>query len=558
MRKILSIVLSFFLVFSLAVPAFAGIDRNETRSQIPVIRISGDGEALYNSEGERIMHFRGLLEGNDDEDEGDNAMYESIANVLLPFLIEGALFDNWEPYYENLQKEIGELFGEALLDPNGEPIEGTGLPQRVLDEMEYNRTHDKKIGKGFYAYDDYWFKYDWRLDPLKTADDFNDYIKCIKNVTGAQKVGIISSCLGTNVVTAYIAKYGTDDLNGVTFDGGVAYGSEVLSETISGKFKVDGNAIERVLIDCANYGFFDVGSFLISTIDLLSASGMLDAVVGVTKEHLYYKILEGVTSALSLSTFFTWPNYWGAVTSEDFDTALNYVFGKEGSEKRKEYAGLIEKIIEYDEVVRQNIPEIMQSIVDNGVNLGIMSKYGSQMIPVCESSDLVSDQIASVYRASYGATTSTIYDTLSDEYISAQQKAGLGRYISPDKQIDASTCMFPDYTWFYKGATHSNWTSYEIKILYDVATADKQLTVDDFEWGQFIVYNNENDTAYKMTEDNCNTEAWEADKENDAPESPYVKLLVFIKSLLNWFREFFKVISEKLPGNSILPTAPAE
>lgn len=554
MKKIISALLATLLIFSMAVPAFAGIDRNGTRSQIPVIRISGDGEALYNAEGERIMHFRGLLEGNNDEEGDNSAIYESIANVLLPFLVQGIAFDNWEPYYENLQKEISELFGDALLDPNGEPIEGTGLPKKVLDEMEYNRTHDKKGSKGYYAFNDYWFKYDWRLDPLAIADDFNEYIECIKSVTGAEKVGIISSCLGTNVVTAYVAKYGTDDINGITFDGGVCYGSEVLSETISGKFKLDGYAIERVLKDCANYGFFDVGSFLISTVNLLSASGMLDAVVGVTKEHLYYKILEGVTSALSLSTFFTWPNYWAAVTSEDFDDALNYVFGKEGSEKRTEYAGLIEKIVEYDKVVRQNIPEIMNSIVENGVNLGIMAKYGSQMIPVCESANMVSDQIASVYRASYGATTSTINNTLSDEYISAQQEAGLGRYISPDKQIDASTCMFPDYTWFYKGATHSNWTSYEMKILYDVATADKQLTVDDFEWGQFIVYDDDTDTAYKMTAENCDTEIWAEDKESQLPESPYTKLIAFIRSLLNWLNEIYKLISAKLPELS-RPTA---
>lgn len=554
MKKFVSLFLTIALMFTVTSTAFAGIDRNQTRSKIPVIRISGDGEALYNKDGERIMHFRSLLEDSGDEDGDSSEMYNSIANVLMPFLIDGIVFDNWDPYYENLEKEISELFGDALLDNNGEPIEGTGLPDRVINEMEYNKVTDKKIGKGFYAYNDYWFKYDWRLDPLKTADDFNEYVKCIKATTGAEKVGIISSCLGTNVVTSYIAKYGTDDINGVTFDGGVSYGSEVLSETISGKFKVNGNAIERVLIDCANYGFFDIGSFLISTINLISASGMLDAVVGVTKEYIYYKVLEGVTSALALSTFFTWPNYWAAVTTEDFDAALNYVFGEEGSEKRVEYAGLIEKLENYDKEVRQNIPEIMQKIVDDGVNLGIMAKYGSQMIPVCESADMISDQIASVYRASYGATTSKVYDTLEAEYISKKQSEGLGRYISPDKQIDASTCMFPDYTWFYKGATHSNWTSYEIKILYDVATADKQLTVNDFEWGQFIVYDNDTDTAFKMTEDNCNTEAWETDKKTDVSETPYGKLITLIKSVLRWFKEFFNLISGKLevPGADIV------
>ena len=537
MKKIISIILVLVLMMSLAAPAAAWTDPNATRSQIPVIRISGDGEPLYNSDGEKIMHFRGLLESKpEDEDEEDNAVLEAVANVLQPFLIEGILQDKWDNYYANLQKEISDIFGDALLDKNGEPINGTGLSESRINYMNQRKTEDRKLGRGYYNVDDYWFNYDWRLDPLEVADDFNDYIKTIKTTTGSEKVSIVATCLGTNIVTAYIAKYGTGDLHGVTFDGGVAYGSEVLSESISGKFKVDGNAIERVLVDCANYGLFDVGEFALATIDLLTASGVLDGIVGVTKEYIYYKVVEGVTSALALSTFFTWPNYWGCVTAEDYETAKNYVFGPEGSEKRQEYAGLITKLDNYDELVRQRIPEIMQSIKKAGVNLGIMAKYGSQMIPVTESSAMISDQIASVYRASYGATTSTVYEPLSDDYIAGRIEKGLGRYISPDKQIDASTCMFPDNTWFYKGATHSNWTSYEMKIMYDVATADRQLTVNDFEYTQFIVYDNETDTATAMTEDNCHTEVWEANKEEDYPTTRFGKLFAFLKSLIAWLR----------------------
>lgn len=538
MKKILSVLLTLLLLSASVLPACAWTDPSATRSQIPVIRISGDGEALYNSRGERIMHFRGFLEDNGDDD--NSALYEAIGNVLMPFLREGILFNKWDNYYAALQTEIGELFGDALLDGNGEPIAGTGLSESRKNEIEWLKKTDRKIGKGYYGLDDYWFNYDWRLDPLYTADLFNDFVDAIKETTGSEKVSIISSCLGTSVVTAYITKYGMDDIHGIAFDGGVSYGSEVISESISGQFAVNGEAIERVLVDCAHYGLFDVGSFVMKTIDLATASGLLDGVVGVTKVTLYYRIARGVTSALALSTFYTWPSYWSAVTSEDLDTALEYVFGKEGSEKRDEYAGLIEKINNYDEVVRQHIPEIMQSIKDSGANLAIMAKYGSQMIPVCESADMVSDQIASVHRASFGATTSDVCETLSDEYIAQQVKKGDAKYISPDLQIDASTCMFPDYTWFYKGASHSHWTSYEMKILYDVVTASEQLTVDDFEYTQFIVYDNENDHAEAMTEENCNTEAWSTEK----PETIIEKIIAFFNSLVAWFKELFVLLQK--------------
>ncbi len=294
-----------------------------------------------------------------------------------------------------------------------------------------------------------------------------------------------------------------------------------------------------MLIDCASYGFFDVGEFALQTIELATQSGLLDGVVGVTKIMLYYRIVEGVTSALALSTFFTWPSYWSAVTAEDFSTALQYVFGPEGSEKRTEYAGLIEKLVNYDTLVRQNIPQIMQSIKDSGANLAIMSKYGSQMIPVCESADMIADQIASVYRSSFGATTVDIYETLSEEHIAERTAEGKQKYISPDRQIDASTCMFPDYTWFIKGATHSNWTSYEMKILYDVVTADHQMTVDDFEYSQFIVYDTNTDTAQAMTEENCHTEAWATQQ----PQGPLEKIMSFFRLLIAWIRNLFGMLT---------------
>ena len=134
------------------------------------------------------------------------------------------------------------------------------------------------------------------------------------------------------------------------------------------------------------------------------------------------------------------------------------------------------------------------------------------MVPLCEDSALVSDQYVSVKRASFGATTSTIFDTLPDDYVAAQIADGKGKYISPDKQVDASTAPFRDYTWFTKNSTHTLRTDAERRILYTVITGDRQYTVDDFDLTQFMVYDHENKTTAVMTEDNCHTEHWTADE----------------------------------------------
>ena len=76
------------------------------------------------------------------------------------------------------------------------------------------------------------------------------------------------------------------------------------------------------------------------------------------------------------------------------------------------------------------------------LNISIISKYGFQMVPICESNAAISDQYASVTRSSFGATTGTVYEPLPDDYIAAREAEGKASYISPDRLVDASTCLF--------------------------------------------------------------------------------------------------------------------
>ncbi len=177
------------------------------------------------------------------------------------------------------------------------------------------------------------------------------------------------------------------------------------------------------------------------------------------------------------------------------------------------------------------------------------------MVPTCESATVVADTFVSVNSSSFGATTGTIYEPLSEEYIAAQTEKGLGKYISPDKQIDASTCFFPDYTWFVKGVPHWTWTTAEDMLLMTVVTSDKQLTIDDFAESQFMVKDPTNSQAMTaMTEENCHTEAWVADEETDHPATLTAKLKLFVNAFVAFFKELIIVIKEKVNTT----TVPAE
>lgn len=547
-KKFLSVFLALVLISMTVMPALGAVNMFETQSQIPIITISGDGNTIYDKNDQPLSKLSKIFANNGGEGSelGTDAIVEATANILMPFLIEGILMDNWDPYYENLQKEISELFGDIILDDNGEATNGTHISQRHQDQNAYKMNNDCKGDKGFYSYDDYQFWYDWRLDPMAIADEFNEYIKAVKKATKSDKVSILCRCLGTNVVCAYIKKYGTDDIYGIGFDGSVCMGVDPFSESLSGELMLDGNAIERILLDADVLGLFDVDDFIIATVDLAEKSGLIDSVVGVTKATIYEKVYKGVISALALSSV-SYPAYWACVDTDHFDKAVECVFGEEGSEKRTKYAGLIEKITTYNNEVKKNIPQLLKSLPENDIKVGVIAKYGFQMIPICESAETIADSFVSIKSSSFGATTGTIYETLSDEYIDAQTKKGLGKYISPDKQIDASTCIFPDNTWFVKGVKHSEWTYAENMLLSTIISSDRQLTVDDFSETQFMVQHPTDWWAMApMTTENCNTEAWTADANIDKPTTEHGKLSALFGSILDWLNAFLDFIRSKL------------
>ncbi|MBR6780696.1 MAG: hypothetical protein IKM24_06740 [Clostridia bacterium] len=255
MKKIICVILSILMVVSAAIPAVAlPTPTQSSGSQVPVIAIFGDGEALRDTDDNIVFKFSELLNifndsGESGETEEESGVLDAVVNILQPFLVEGILFNKWDNYYAALEKEIGELFTEVQYDKNGESKNDIDISKNLRDLMAYNMTVDKKQGKGsYYAYD-YQFWYDWRQDPLKTADEFHAYIEGIKKATGCDKVSVLARCLGTTVVMAYIAKYGTDSLYGVAFDGSVVEGAELISETISGEFTVDAAGINRFLLD---------------------------------------------------------------------------------------------------------------------------------------------------------------------------------------------------------------------------------------------------------------------------------------------------------------------
>ena len=131
--------------------------------------------------------------------------------------------------------------------------------------------------------------------------------------------------------------------------------------------------------------------------------------------------------------------------------------------------------------------------MDDGMNFGIVVGYNCQMIPISDEYEQ-SDTIIDVKYASGGATCSKYLQAFDDWTNIYSQKVKCGHnHVSWDYKIDASTCMFPEQTWFYKNLQH---TAYNVDegttdIIVWLLSAEDQMTVnsDKENYPQFSLYN---------------------------------------------------------------------
>lgn len=542
MKKIISAVLVFVMLFSCTASAFAA-DTGTPEADSPVIYIKGDSEKIYydNDSQQFSISSAAKILGSG----GKENIISSVSNILYPFIVEGIVFGSWDNYYEAVYKELSEAYDPVMLTKDGEPKEGTGISSEQRADNEAAMQTDRKNSRGKYDENAYVFHYDWRLDPIGEADKLNEYIEGVKKATGHSKVSISAKCLGCDVVLAYVNKYSSASLKGVAFSGSTSLGSEFISAAVSGNFGIDGNSISRFITNLSEKDnvYTEIIRPVSAIIDFLDNTGVLDPFSEEVREEFYSKIEYGIISAIALSTLLTYPGYWAIISEEDFENALLYVFGPEGGEKREEYKGLIEKITVYNETIKKNIPSIMLSLRDSDTNVCIISKYGTQMIPMIKGgTTYTGDEYVSVNHSSFGATASDIYSTLGEEYIAQRITEGCGKYISPDKMIDASTCMFPDCTWFIKGCPHGKYGAAEHALIMDVIDADRQLTVFEYELPQYLVFDFDTKITSPMTEENCHTEYFEANDRIDHPSTPQEMLSSFFSGIFRMFKALFELL----------------
>ena len=205
------------------------------------------------------------------------------------------------------------------------------------------------------------------------------------------------------------------------------------------------------------------------------------------------KYEEKIYDETLIPTFASLPGFWSMMQADYYEEARQFIF--EG--KEEQYAGLLTRLDAFYNNVASKREEILASAVDGGMKLVILACYNTPIAPVYEHAKYQSDGVVETSPMSGGAITSVVGSTLTDE----QLAVGDSKYVSADKCINASTCLYRDYTWFMKNAGHvvGAYGSDCVYFLFELLESEEQPTINTWsKYPQFMLSDG-NETLAPLT-----------------------------------------------------------
>lgn len=428
MKSTISILLVLVLSMSVVLQTSAAGDKCSCGEE-PVVYVAALGSAtLYqyaDTEDEKVV-FR---------PETDTYV-KLIAKLIVP-LVSLIFTKDYDAFADALIPAAMEVFGPLANAPDG-----TSTPDiTTKEELPTDPAHGLEYS--------YYYGYDFRADPVTTAQGLEVFIDRVLEITGHDKVRLKASSMGGVVTMAYLEQYGTEKIKSVIFQCCPIKGTALAGDLYCGNLVIEEEAVYR-------YGMYDLpllvdgtgGKILTTLVDILSKTGILGMLIDVI-DKLLDNCLDRVYDEMLIPVFKANCGLWSFVPDEYYEDAKKFMLGALYDEETEK---LVERIDYYHYNVQCKADEILNGVVDSGVPVMILAGYNVQRTPLITTWKNDSDETVDTKYASVGAIVAPLGETLGDGYV---QKVNDGHnHVSADNRIDASTCALPENTWFVKDMLH--------------------------------------------------------------------------------------------------------
>ena len=470
-RKILCLILCLALMAGFASVGFAA------EKKTAFIVVSGMNTfPLYENETEKVFPMEG----------------GTIAKMVFELLPPVTLFllnKDYNMLNKGVVPALNHAFGALRCDDDGNSVNNistTLFDRPLVNDAAYfeNETSDEhgvvRAGiEKFGIENTFFFNYDWRLSPLEHADRLNDFIKMVKEETDCDRIALAAFSMGGTVTMSYLYKYGSADVDSVALYSTAFQGTTCVGSLFTGDMDIDMFALMRRLAQLTRDNRLE--NLVLYLGKLLGVTGVNSAlekfVNGITDNTK-----AGVYSELLSPIFGHMPGLWALVDEPNYEYAKDFML--DGTKNAK----LIAKIDEYHYNVQMKAEEILKK-AQKDTNVYIAAQYNMQGLPISETAATSNnDYLIDAALASGGAICAKLDETLGDGYV--QKKNDGHNHLSYDGQIDASTCMLPEYTWFFRDMGHVDYPYGEsTDFIMWLAESEKYVTVsDNAKYPQFMKF----------------------------------------------------------------------
>lgn len=526
-RSSIAAVLSLTIVCSMfvtGVSAAIETDCGGSCEHSPVIVLPGINHSptyLYDENDEPVMNGDSQVGGTllilNEAALSEEVIVKAVVRVLLTIFLQTNIG------IDDLAYElVSDLFKYQKCDDNGDHIENLktqrwnySLENMTDDELDwtYRMVPMKPLVDEIGEDHVYFFTFNLVGDPMDSADDLKEYIEMVKEQTGHDKVSLLPVSLGGTILTAYLEKYGHEDLDQIVNAVACLDGTDIIADMFAREWRLEDeylyhDYIAKIFVE--SEGDATLGYLINTLLHILPRAGINALLTGA---------MSGILDTLMLNC----PQFWAMLPSYRYEAlSERYLTDKANLKTRTDSF----------QQARLNLKQNILDAVADGVRVnsiaGANLDLGEQMYTyfniVATAEKVNSDGIINLSSTTLGATGAPGALTLSDIDYSDETVYCTDpshNHVSPDNMVDVSSSILPENTWIFLEQHHE--VGYNDVVL-NLAKAIILGEVTDV---------NDNPEKYPQFNGTCYTQSLRRWKINDAKKVDQTTLSEEDKAELN-------------------------
>ncbi len=275
-------------------------------------------------------------------------------------------------------------------------------------------------------------------DPMSSAQRLDEYIDAVLRKTGAKKVNLLPISLGGTVFTAFCDRFtDTEKVNSIVNVVPVLNGTQSVTDMFNRDFDVSAEFWYNEGFPMMISEFTEYGELIGHAVNLLLR--LLPAEVNAAMLTRIYDVLLN-------NLFVNTPQIWAMVTREAYPELAEKYLGD------GEHAAVKAKTDAFYQA-QLDLEDNIKTMTANGIKINIISGYGLhtgdaryKFFRVTANADKVNgDGVINVESTTLGATAALPGEKLTE-----------GGRLSPNGEVDASTGVLPDNTWYFYNMHHED------------------------------------------------------------------------------------------------------